>query len=543
MFRRLVGIVMATLLGLAVAGCSSLPETLRNEAKELDRNIDRLEETVKQREEQYAAAKRSGDWSFFGPYAARENWDAKFAEARRSIATLRANYNARIKPIMDKNEPADAGQLQGTLRSVTVEYTTTLGQVNFVRDRMALIQNGRAQANAWRAESERNAATVAGVVTGLQPVISRAKADFPTRSADIDQRYLPIRRMSEEVTQARTVVETEHAKHAANSGADYAAFADAVMLIRRHTNATNQQNTSYRAQLASLSREYSLILQDMKIEYQVTVGRSSWNESSDYGEQEMTYAPVRISKGDYDYLVGLPDDTTLATRSSGWGDWSDRVEIDSGVWQRLGIDMAANWPDSSHDSSQFFIHEIEPIYFHQYTEVSGRNRTVRPFEEVDEEDFGRHANDFGMALRTKRLGQFEDEVVNEATPPGMDMVGDPRYGRWVPDGQGGQTWSFLEAYAVYALLTGNNGIYTRGDYDSYRRWREEERRNGGGGYYGWYGANRSSPVFGSTGSRTTASANYRNSPFSRVGGVRAVPSDIRSAGGNARTRGPGSRGK
>jgi hypothetical protein len=542
MLRRLVGACLAALLGLSLAACDSLPKNLERQAETLEKNIDALDAAVATRETEYAAARKAPTWSFYAPYAQRENWQGEFGEARTGIQNLRAAYDRQIAPILGRDESKDAEALRTALTQVGIIHANTTKQVNFVRDRMTLLTTGRRLAQTWRNQAVAASSNIDAIVSDVQPVLQKAKLDFPNRSADIDKRFIPLRGLQEGATRARQVVETQFAKHTANSGADYAAFADAYTLIQRNAQTATAENTRYRAALASLSREYSLIIRDMKIEYDVTIGRSSWDESSDWGEQDTTYAPVRISKSDYDYLAALPEDQTLASYGTSWGSWKGNADIDANVWNRLNIDMHAGWPDSSHNSSQFYIHEIEPIYFHKYAEVNGKTVTERNWEVVDDEDFGQHANDFGMAIRTKKLGQFEDEVVDEATPPGMEMVGDPRYGNWVSDGNGGQRWSFLEMYAVYALLTGgNNSFYGRGDYDSYRRWRDERDRNGG--VYGWYGANRSAPIYGSTGSATKSSANYRNSPFSRVGGVSAVPNDVRQAGSSARSRGPGSRGK
>lgn len=543
MFRRLVGFALMATLGFSLAGCSSLPNNLEDRAEKLEESIDALPKTLKERQDKFANFKKSQEWGFFAPYAARENWDGKLVDAQRSINRLNALYDQQIVPILKRDDPKEAKALEQSLTQLSANFAVAKRNINYVGDRMQLLDTSRKNVTTWHTNAKTWTDSINTTVLAVTPVFQKARIDFPTRATDIDKRTIPLRQIQEGSKTALQTVETQYANHTGAKTTDYAAFADTYKLLERNATTVKTEDARYRAQLASLYREYSIVLEDMKIEYSVTVGRSSWDESSDWGEQDMTYPETRVSKADYDYLVALPEDQNLASRNRGWGDWTNSIDIDQNVWKHLGIDTAASWPNSSHNSSQFYIQDIEPIYFHKYTEVNGRTKTPRDWQTVDEEDFGEHVNNFGMALRTKKLGQFEDEVLDQATPPGMDMVGDPRYGNWVSDGKGGQTWSFLEMYAVYALLSGNNGIYSRTDYDSYRRWREDDRRPGGGGVYGWYGANRGAPTYGSTGTRTTSSAQYRSSPFSRVGGVRAVPNDIRSAGGNARTRGPGSRGK
>lgn len=522
MLRRLVGACLAVFLGLSLAACDSLPKNLEQQAETLEKNINGLDTLVQTRETEYAQARKAPTWSFYAPYAQRENWQREFVEARSEIATLRATYEREVNPILERDESKDAEALRTTLTRVTGNYTNTTRQVNFVRDRMSLLANARRQAPAWRTQVATSATAIDRLVTDIQPVISKAKADFPNRSADIDRRFIPLRGLQESTARARQIVETQFAKHASNSSPDYAAFADAYTLTQRNTQAATAENTRYRAALASLSREYSLILRDMRMEYWVKPQQETWCDYVDCFENTNEFAFVPVSKAVFDSIENAEEISDETVRSFGLNPSNDQ--------------------DMSRGGRTWYIADSEIRYFHKYAEVNGKTVTERNWEAVDEEDFGQHANDFGMAIRTKKLGQFEDEVVDEATPPGMDMVGDPRYGNWVSDGNGGQRWSFLEMYAVYALLTGgNNSFYNRNDYDSYRRWRDERERNGG--VYGWYGANRGAPIYGSTGSRTRATAEYRNSPFSRVGGVSAVPNDVRQAGSSARSRGPGSRGK
>lgn len=547
MLKRLVVAVCLLLGSLTVAACDALPRHLKNQAVTLEKNIATLETTREAREKDYAAKSAAPAFAFFAPYAKRENWTGQFATAKSEIARLKTDYDARVKPLVKENDPKQAKALRTELTALEKRYATARVRIDYVNNRMTLIQNGQRNAAAWRDRVVKEIAAADKRVAAITPVSQKAKADFPARRLDIDRRFVPVKRLQDEMIAAGAIVAAQFANHTAGK-ADYAAFADAYTRVVTNAATLPGADKRYRDELASLSREYSLILRDMKIEYEATVGRTSWNSGSDYGEQDYTYTPVRISKADYDYLSALSDSESqgqqgnLARRYHGWGGGANNdIFIKNDVWNRLRVDMGQGWPDSYHDDSQFFLAELTPIYYHKYAEVNGKTVTEREWEEVDEDEFGRYAGDFGMAVETKKLGMFADEAVEQPIPPGMDMVGDPRYGRWVSDGNGGQRWSFLEAYALYALLSNGPGnYYTRAEYDSYRRWRDRrEREEEGTGYYG----GSSSPVWGSNGSATRTSASYRSSPYSAVGGVNSVPNDVRQAGARARTRGPGSSGK
>jgi hypothetical protein len=281
------------------------------------------------------------------------------------------------------------------------------------------------------------------------------------------------------------------------------------------------------------------------------IGRSAWDSCCDGSryERTITYPPVAIGDNDVAALANLPQGNGrgsqghLASYYRSWGDWKEDVHIDQALWDRINVDPAANWPGGGFDNSMFWIEEVYPVYFHRYDEINGTTVEEGEWEEVDEQTYLAHADDFGMAIETKALGQFADEAIEEAIPAGLNMVGNPQYGQWMSDGQGGQQWSWLEAYAFYHLLFGGNDryYYSRAQYDNYNSWRRDRRR--GEGVYGYYGSSRTNPAFGSYGARTQASPRFAASTFNQSGAsARRFDASVRSAAQSARARGPGSRG-
>lgn len=521
MIERLRMVLLICLLGIGMSGCDSLPDILTDRANKLNNDIKELDERLKEEETKFTKLQGSPHWAFFAPYAQREKWSEKFATARDEITRLRVNYDKQVDPYLDRDESKEAQALGRVLSSIDQSYHNTVHAINFVRDRMQLLENGRKNASSWRAQSRSRMQAINTAIAVTETVRQEAKTNFPDRAQAIDQRFVPLRKLQQGSQQALETVETQFGNHSNNRPADYAAFVDAYMLIERNEYTLREVATNYRGQLASLSKDYSLILRDMKMEYWVKPKQETWCEYEDCFEQSYEFGYIAVSKADYERI-------------------ENAEQIDDAIVASLGLNPKVN-VGPLYNGYTWYVDDSEIRYFHKYSEVQNGKSTERDWEEVDEEDFARHANDFGMAIATKKLGQFEDEVVDQATPPGMDMVGDPRYGNWVSDGKGGQTWSFLEAYAVYSMLAGNSGIFGRSDYDSYRRWRNNEYT--GGGAYGWYGASRNTPVYGSRGSYTQSTANHRGSTFGRSGGVSSFPRDIRDAGSATRSRGPGSTGK
>lgn len=559
MLKRLV----AVLFVLALAGCDSLPNDVEQQASRIDRGITSLEETLTSRRADYNAMQNDSEqWTFFQPYAEREDWATTFDEVEADLARLRDRYDSEVTPILEADKSDDAERLQTVLDSIAANFDPTRDRMNAVNARMALLQEGYENAPTWITEARSFVEQIEAAVASVQSDREQAKADFPDRADAIDERfrvgngteegdYPGLGNLQADAVAALATVEAEFAKHEAGQDADYAAFADAYATTRDNAAAAVLAAEAYAADLQSLYEEYTTVLRDMKIEYVVEIGRSVWNSGSDARYPDATYPATTISQDSYEYLTGLApgerqgQSDFLARRYSSWGSWENEVFIDQAVWREIGINMGASW-DSRTNDSQFWINDIYPVYFHRYAEVNGTEVTQGEWEEVDESTFGLYADAFGMAIEQKALGRFADEAIAEPAPAGIDMVGDPRYGEWVPDGNGGQQWSWLEAYAFYHLFLGPDPYYySRNDYNSYNSWRDDRRGRSSvtAANYGWYGSNRSSPTYGTNGRATAQTATFRNSPFASSGGAQRIPASVRNAGATARSRGPGGAGK
>lgn len=125
-------------------------------------------------------------------------------------------------------------------------------------------------------------------------------------------------------------------------------------------------------------------------------------------------------------------------------------------------------------------------YFHKYLVVKPDGSNKTDWLEVPETFYNQNLEFLGMALVSKKDGTLDNQVA----PPGYSYVGDPKYGSWRQDSQGGSFWEFYGKYALLSSLFGgwNRPIY-RNDYAMYNQSRSMNRP--------FFGRNKE---FGSSGS-------------------------------------------
>ncbi len=124
-------------------------------------------------------------------------------------------------------------------------------------------------------------------------------------------------------------------------------------------------------------------------------------------------------------------------------------------------------------------------FFHKYLVVQPEGSWKTDFLQVPENYYQKNLSYLGMTLLTKKDGAFDETP----SPPGYGFVGDPAYGRWKEDKDGGSFWEFYGKYAFFTSLFGGwyHPVY-RMDFDGYKKYKSKKKP-----YFG------SKMQFGSTG--------------------------------------------
>ncbi len=180
----------------------------------------------------------------------------------------------------------------------------------------------------------------------------------------------------------------------------------------------------------------------------------------------------------------------------------------------------------------------EPEYFHKYfIEKDGKTRKDTSWEPVSQTFYMANIDNLGMAILSKKVGQFDDEANEYATPPGIAYMGDPKYGEWKTDSRGNSFWSW---YGKYAFFSSIFMFPPRGfgynHWDGFRRNYRYDRP-----YYGRTASGQA--LYGSKGYFTKRSSRYQRSSFARTGGFFSQSPSARNGGSRVRGGGPGRRGK
>lgn len=540
--------LVLVVLGILLTACGSLPGDLEKQAKAIPKNLDSLEKTLSSREADFRKFTQDDDaWTFYKPYAEREKWEEVFGKTRDEIGRLRKLHKDEVKPLLKADREEDAEALKTQIARMNSAYDGVNRNMRFVSDRMVILREGKENAKPWLGTVGKQIDEINASVIQADDARKKARQEFVSKAADIDVRFAPIMKLQEDANAVHGVVQEQYTLHENSSAdVDYAAFADGVKKVDGIHGEIQSLTQQYGSDVQSLYSDYTLILADQKVEYAVQLGRSTWDNGSDWDTtKNATFEPIRVSEEDFVYLQNLPQGE--GKKSQGnlarlyRGGKKIDIYIDNNVWNRFGINAAAQWV-SRHDEGNVWIEDLTPLYFHKYTEVKGQDRTDLDWTEVDEEDYFDTQDALGMAIESKPLGMFSDEAIEEPTPPGMANVGNEKYGEWRSDGSGNSFWHYYGIYSFWGNMLGGNNttMYSRNDYDSWRSHRSQDPEKRG---YGYYGGTATNPKYGSAGSATAQSSKYANSSYAKSGGFKRSQASVRGGGASSRNRGPGGRGK
>jgi len=110
-------------------------------------------------------------------------------------------------------------------------------------------------------------------------------------------------------------------------------------------------------------------------------------------------------------------------------------------------------------------------YFHKYLIVKPNDSYKTDWLKVPEKYFKKNKEFLGMALLTKKDGEFDTKV----SPPGYSFVGNSEYGQWRKDAQGSSFWEFYGKYALFTSLFG--GWFHPIGMNNYTGYRSNRTRN------------------------------------------------------------------
>ncbi|MBI9086926.1 MAG: hypothetical protein JEZ11_25250 [Desulfobacterales bacterium] len=520
-----------------LAACG-LPSDLKQEAKQKTEKIASARTTVSGKRADYMKLTVSDDFTFFQRYAKRENWSSIFDEAQEMLNQAQKEVTGgRVAALLQQNSKEQAGTLRIELAKIDRMIRTAVQRSKVPNDRMAALVQIKKDAPNLVASAETAMGVINESIGKLEnDLIPKARTDYPNRVEDIVKRFSPLKNLQLEAETAMVDVRGQLKRHAADEDADYAVLGAGTDLVKARLDALKKSDSAYRKQIGELYQSYTKILEDMRIDYLVSVGRVSWDDNSDFWqEHNHIYPPAKVDRETYDFFAKLDPNTVPARFSASWGGGSYTTHVPAAFWKALNIQPTLNWPHRSDNVAEFWIEDLSLNAFHKYLLVENGKRTATDWLPVDEEDYFDNQANLGMEILSKPYGYFEDERVKEASPPGMAFVGDKRYGEWRSDAGSGR--SFWYYYGIYSFLNRGSGHYYY--RNGWGQWRNQYRNRRP--YYG--GTTATGAAYGTYGTNVRTDSRYQNTDFAKRGGLRAQAPSVRGAGPARRGGGPGGRGK
>ncbi len=543
MWGRGTHFLVLLISALILAGCDSLSSDVKKRAENAPKQAAAWTEEVNKRQTLYNATMQS-DGTFLKPYADREKWAEVFTTAQTDIKRAKELGDGNVKKYLTANKSVNNAALKGELDAIDTIFKGVDESTKKIPTRISFLKDAKTHRAARMLRARDEMTAINAVIAALMPVVLKAQADYPLRTKDIADLYARLTVMQDVAKAALAKAEAEHAKVDASDLVDYAVLGDNTALVAEKLKELQPADKTARDKVGQLYRSYTKILADMKVEYWVTIGRTSWDESLDWAtEHPYTYAAVEVDEATYTILTTKYAESSIATLVCFFG-CSASPKVDKAMWAKLGLESKDKYMEKfprGDNEAEYWLADGDVKYFHKYTIVANAERTQSGWEEVDEEEYKEYADALGMEIESKPYGYFDSEIENQPAPPGMSLVGNPKYGEWRTNATTGQRqWSWLETYAFYHLIFGgsNHHYYSGSDHDDYRKWRGQKDRDG------YYGGNSGAPIYGTHGTATRSSTTFGQSTHhAQSGGFKQATPSARSAGPSNRTRGPGGRGK
>ncbi|HEY9840357.1 MAG TPA: hypothetical protein V6D23_07895 [Candidatus Obscuribacterales bacterium] len=514
---RLLHLFLLTglIIGLLTACDPGIEDHLKQRTVAAEGERQRSQVALVQARKEFDGLSSGADAAFLKKYIAAEKLSERFTEAGAEFSDAE-KLLSQAQGIAKANKAEGGPRLQTLLNEVSSHLLIARSVAESTAERLSTLLDARNNTSRLVKEAQDHARSAAAISAGLSRDLTALQKKYPQRQ-DLQAQLQRFSAASDKIAGQARIVQTQAKAHSPDYGLlSNAHIASGDLLVSLQTD-----ETALRTRLAELGQSQVKTLVDMQVKYACQIGRSSWDESSDFdNENEYLYPAREVGADAYESLDLLDPEANVAESSYG----SVRPMIAAGLWDPLGIDPGENMPGGD-DSAVFYIADLPLHFYHKYALNQNGKVSQSDWVEVDAKTFADHEGDLGMDIETKPYGYFKAEAISTATPPGMAYVGNPAYGSWSGSGAA-RTWIFLPIYRSYPVYS----------YAAYSDWSQHYR-----GRQAYYGPKdrKGEYAYGSGGSY--ASRFYSGSHYARSGGYGDL--SARGAGPGRRGGGPGGGGK
>ncbi len=459
-------ILLFLLAGVLMFSCNNIPDNLKIKTNSYHKKIKDSDSTILVKEQEFAAYLQTRPYLLSSVKS--EDLFSNFEASKEYIKEAKSFYNI-ADSIADDNNGDNTALLKSYHTKIDNKLNMVKSAIKHPINRSRFLEKLYKETDAYKLSVENKMTYINETQKDLIAISNKYSNAYPKKDSLIkkDLKSITLVYDMDKKIEKDFFMHYELKKSKSDSF-NLIVMANSYTNIKKDYDFFKNKSKSHPKKLAELDDSYTKTLVDMDAKFYVQVGRSSWDESSDYGEKDRLYSFVEVSEQCATYFDKLPENTVLAKYNKGWSSgWSLTVKMTRSYWDDLKIKGGESWPDKYHDHSEFWFNDSRVDYYHKYNIEKNGKVIENGWVKVDEDTFYDNLENIGMAIETKPYGYFNYEAIDVATPPGMAYVGDNKYGKWKTKDSGDRFWVFYAKWHFYNTLF-NGHYYTYGMYTDYR---------------------------------------------------------------------------
>lgn len=530
---------------LLLVGCGGPPKELNEQVKALDAVIETSLTELGTAKSAYEDKIQQESFAFMRDYSPEERHADRFDQAQAKLDEAAKAKDERVKEIADNYSDERKAELETALADVN----KLVEEAKALQSEPALWADTLVNAKENTEDTALTAASTATESEAQLAVLKRdteqAKLSFEAQASAIDRKFQPFNDWQTASASALKTLQSEVERSTPN----YATIAENAKTIEDIHASILTEGPKYQATIGELSTSETHTLLDIRVDSEVEISRTSWDNNSDYTtDADYDYPAVPVDAETANYFGAIAPNTLMAT-DGGFGGFQTEGSIDRAQWDKLGIDPTKDYP-SGHNMAEFYMGGVDDTYCHKLLVLRNGEPDTSKRPDPTTDPCSQYSTDaelakgiywasaeelqsdaIGMDIYSKGFGDFAEQASTVATPPGMAYVGDPNFGEW-NENNGNSFWVFYGQYRLFSdLIGGPNPYHYRSEYND---WNRSYRYQG----KPYYSGSSDSPRYGASSPMTAA--RFPGSTYVKSGLGDAT---VRNAGPVARGGGPGGGGK
>jgi len=190
-----------------------------------------------------------------------------------------------------------------------------------------------------------------------QKISNNSKKEFPNKKEDIILKDKKLDIIFIKINNTLTILNNQNKL----KNKDYSLMIKSVETIEKDLKNFKEIKKIYLKKFNELTLSYSKILIDQKERYFVIIGKTSWDNSSDFNTDKIYLYPIKeVSLKTYKYLIKQTGDIAKI----GW--FSTKALINEKIWKSFNINETSRQQPGHNDSAVWWIQDLPIKYYHKY---------------------------------------------------------------------------------------------------------------------------------------------------------------------------------